>query len=555
MYLPKKLIFFICLSISFINFSYAQTQPDSGTIIQENAPVLEPTKPSDLNIEILKDNRILEKSGTQVLIKDIIFEGNKVITNEEIKKYLGNFSGKKFYFSELLNFTNLISNLYKEKGFSFSRAYLPPQSIKDGFLIIKITEGEYGEINSIGDQSIAPQAKNFLSKLKPGNPIYGPSLEKDLLILDDQPGIKITPLIRPGNIVGTGDLDVRVDKEKKNYGINFNFDTFGNRYTGKERKRISGYYNSPLIFGDQILFSILHTDEDMLFGFLNYNFPILYSGLRGRLGLSHTYYELGKEYENLESNGKADTISFGLQYPLIRSQKSNLKFDIEYNLKSLYDEQGTAGTYDHKNSSTLPLSLIFDIRDQIGLGAVTYGSLAWTPGILDLGGGSDKSNDINAKTDGNFNKINFDLARIQQLSEKISLFGRVSTQLTFDNLDSSESFGLGGVNGVRAFPSGESFGDEGSLAQIELRYSTMLYKKFKFDPFVFFDVGTIKTNHNNYTTDANTRDLSGGGFGIRSTYLNISLDANVAWRTSGGPPESDSKNDMPTVWINFSYQM
>ena len=86
MFLQKKLIFFICLSISFINFSYAQAQPDSGTIIKENVPVLEPTKPSDLNIEILRDNRILEKSGTQVLIKDIIFEGNKVITNEEIKK-------------------------------------------------------------------------------------------------------------------------------------------------------------------------------------------------------------------------------------------------------------------------------------------------------------------------------------------------------------------------------------------------------------------------------------------------------------------------------------
>lgn len=555
MHLKEKLICFICLSLSLINFSYAQTQPDSGTVLQENIPSIEPTKPSDLNIEILKDNRILENSGAQVLIQDIIFEGNKVLTNEEIKKYLGNFSGKRLYFSELLNLTNLVSNLYKEKGYSFARAYLPPQSIKDGFLTIKITEGEYGEINSIGDEKISPQAKKFLSKIRPGTVIYGPSLEKKLLILDDQPGIQITPLIRPGEAVGTGDLDVRVNQEKKKYGINFNFDTFGNRYTGKERKRISGYYNSPLIFGDQILFNVLHSDEDMLFGFLNYNFPILYSGLRGRLGLSHTYYELGKEYENLKSNGTADTITFGLQYPLIRSQKSNLKFDLEYNYKSLYDEQGTAGTYDHKNSRTLPLSLIFDIRDQLGLGAVTYGSLVWTPGDLDLGEGTDKTDDANAKTDGNFNKINFDLARIQQLTQQFSLFGRVSTQLAFDNLDSSESFGLGGVNGVRAFPTGESFGDEGTLAQLELRYSKILYKKIKLDPFIFFDAGTIKTNHDNYTTDANSRNLSGGGFGLRSTYENISLDANIAWRTGGGPPESDSKNDMPIIWINFGYQM
>lgn len=554
MKLKLSLFLYICLSVTISSFSHSQTQPNAGSIIQENKLGTQPTKPSDLSLEILKDNRVLEKTGTQVLIKEIEFEGNDVISSEELKKFLNNYSGQKYYFSELLNLTNLVSNYYKERGYSFARAYLPPQSIKNGVLKIIITEGKYGKINAIGDESITFQAKKFLSNLKSGTSIYGPDLEKNLLILDDQPGIRITPLIRPGEIIGSGDLDVRLSKEDQQYGLNLNYDTFGNRYTGKERKRISGFYNNPFLFGDQILFNLLNTDQDMLFGYLNYNFPVLYKGLRGRLGLAHTYYELGEEYENLKANGTADTITLGLQYPFIRSQKSNLKFDLEYNFKSLYDEQGSAGTYDHKNSSTLPLSLIFDVRDQLGLGAISYGSLIWTPGILDLGGGADKSNDSNAKTDGEFSKVNFDLARVQQLTNQISLFGRFSTQFAFNNLDSSESFGLGGVNGVRAFPTGESFGDEGTLTQIELRYSKTLDNKFKLDPFIFFDAGTIKTNHDNYTTDANSRNLSGTGFGVRSAYQNMSLDANIAWRVSGGPPESDSKNDIPIFWINFGYQ-
>ena len=42
-------------------------------------------------------------------------------------------------------------------------------------------------------------------------------------------------------------------------------------------------------------------------------------------------------------------------------------------------------------------------------------------------------------------------------------------QLAFDNLDSSEKMELGGAYGVRAYPEGEAFGDEGYIATAEAR--------------------------------------------------------------------------------------
>ena len=42
-------------------------------------------------------------------------------------------------------------------------------------------------------------------------------------------------------------------------------------------------------------------------------------------------------------------------------------------------------------------------------------------------------------------------------------------QLAFDNLDSSEKMELGGAYGVRAYPEGEAYGDQGYVATLEAR--------------------------------------------------------------------------------------
>ena len=51
----------------------------------------------------------------------------------------------------------------------------------------------------------------------------------------------------------------------------------------------------------------------------------------------------------------------------------------------------------------------------------------------------------------------------------MSLYGGISGQLASGNLDASEKMVLGGMDGVRAYPQGEGFGDEGLLATVEAR--------------------------------------------------------------------------------------
>src|SRR5690606_37811329 len=139
----------------------------------------------------------------------------------------------------------------------------------------------------------------------------------------------------------------------------------GNRYTGRIRGLADIYANSPFLFGDQIRNSTIYTEEDMWFGSAGYSLPVGFSGLRANLGYSHTYYQLGETFSDLDAHGTADVASAGMSYPLLRSQKSNLLLDATYQHKWLTDEQDTAGDKDKKNSDAVPVTLAFDRRDSL----------------------------------------------------------------------------------------------------------------------------------------------------------------------------------------------
>jgi len=273
--------------------------------------------------------------------------------------------------------------------------------------------------------------------------------------------------------------------------------------------------------------------------------------VRGNVSYSHTYYELGGSFANSMQSGTADVTSVGLSYPTLRSQSANVTLSGSWQDKLLHDKNGLAGTEAKKSSTTVPLTLSFDVRDGMGSGGITYGSLAWTLGQLQLDSAL-MLGDLQAKTEGSFNKVNLDLARVQAINNSVTLFGRLSVQSASKNLDSSEDFGLGGANGVRAYPSGEGFGDEGWLAQLELRYVAGPYA-----PYVFYDAGSIKTNAKPWQTVANERTLAGAGIGLRYQRTSWNLDVVLAWRTEGGKPESDMQDQRergPQAWLSVGYK-
>jgi hemolysin activation/secretion protein len=527
----------------------AQTAPDAGRVLQEFVIPPEPIAPSvEIKMDDLTPASEGEPGGVQVEVKEIRFQGMTKINEVELKAVLADAIGASYDMAGLRRLANRITIYYREQSFPFARAYLPPQRMQDGVLQIEILEGRYGKVSVVGEESMIERSEQFLSDLKLGEAIEAAPLERATLILADLPGVELSPTMKPGEEVGAGDLEVMVGYGPRIEG-KVGADNHGNRYTGQARALGAININSPFMLGDQLKASALYTEENMWFGQMGYALPLGTSGLRGEISYAHTDYQLGKEFESIDATGTADITSVGVSYPLIRSRSKNLLLSANYQHKKLEDKFGSVDVKNNKSSDSLPISLQFDARDQLGGGGITYGVFTWTTGQMSLDSENLRLQDrLTAKSHGNFRKYNIDIARLQRLSQSFTLFGRISGQYTDDNLDSSETMSLGGANGVRAYPQGEGNGDRGVLGQFELRYGLEWGS-----PYIFYDAGAVKVNVDPWATGENHRSIAGAGLGLRINYKQFAIDSAVAWITEGKEPESDSKDETPRFWLKAEY--
>ena len=113
------------------------------------------------------------------------------------------------------------------------------------------------------------------------------------------------------------------------------------------------------------------------------------------------------------------------------------------------------------------------------------------------------------------------------------------------NLDSSEKMSLGGVSGVRAYPSGEASGDEGYKFSFEVQYD-LSRPDMDFDLIgtLFYDYGKIrqyKDSSNITLTTPNEYNLSGWGVSF-DLIANERVKLNLGWAQAIGDNDGQSSS-------------
>lgn len=539
------------LALAFSQSATAQVPPDAGQLLQElrTAPLV-PAPSPDFRVDPQAPTETAP-GGAQVVVQRIELSGHSVFDEATLQDVLGEVAGQSFDLAGLRGLANRLTSFYHSSGYPFARAFLPAQTASDGVIRIEIVEGRYGEIRTQGDETYAARASSFVASLRPGEVIENRRLERTTLILDDQPGISISPVMRPGEALGTGDLDIRVTRER-GIGAEVGLDNHGNRFTGSHRVRANLQADSPFLFGDQLSVRSLYTEEAMWLGSVTYSLPVGHSGLRGSVSYAHTEYELARDFKG-QGEGDAKVATVGLSYPLVRSQQTNLTLSATYQHKNLYNQRSpdSSALDDDYSSQSVPVALQFDRRDSLGGGGITFGSATMTLGKLNLSRDMRELDisGLNEDRHGSFTKLNLDLVRLQALPGSFTLYGRFAGQWAADNLDSSEGLSLGGANGVRAYPSGEGSGDVGWLAQLELRYAIG-----SATPYVFYDAGHTRRNAKPTEVSGNEKtEIAGGGIGVRYQNQRWLLDAAAAWRGQD-EPTADPKDPRPRFWVSATYR-
>jgi hemolysin activation/secretion protein len=540
-----------CLLFGLKTVALAQVAPPNAGDVFRTAKERAPVPPSEANGATLPQPKegspVVPKGGLSVEVKSVRFEGNTVYSSSQLVGLLKERLGHRLDMADMKSLARRISDHYRENGYPFARALIPVQEFHDGVLLVTVLEGRYDKVKATGDAYVVNGVQPFLEGLRPGDLMRSDALERTMLIVDDIPGVAVRPSIRPGSKVGTSELETEVLMENATGG-DYGFDNAGSRYTGYGRGHVSWYRNSLLTFGDRLSAMAMATDLGMLLGSVDYEAPWGGRGLRWQVGYAHTTYELGKEYAVLGASGLAKVWTSKLSYPLFRSQVTNLSVSAGIQHKDLQDDFIAASTRELKSTLSLPVALRFDHRDSLFSGAVSYGMVSFTLGKLSMDDALVAVDDATARKAGAYLKFNVDLARIQSLGSSFVLYSRISAQWADKNLDSSERLGIGGAEGVRAYPLGEGAGDAGWLGQVELRYELQEYA-----PYLFFDAGSNLINVHPWDVSSDQRrTISGAGFGLRFEHDRWSANLAMAYRVDGGAPNQDVGPDHYRVYLAVS---
>lgn len=546
---PRRLLTWTaCACLLLLRTPGVAAQPDAGQILQEQQRAVPQSPGAAGTVDIQSTPREgTPAGGATVTIRRLVIDGVTQISSDELVRMLALPDPATLDLAGLRGLAERISDHYRARGFPFARAYLPAQSLSEGVLRINVLEGRYGQVQASGDAS--EQAQAFLRRLQPGQVIESQTLERVLLTLDDLPGFTTAPIIRPGQALGTGDLDVRMVREPGAQG-QVGLDNHGNRYTGAHRARFDVEMGSPFLIGDQLQLRGLVSDENLSLGSVQYGVPLGVEGTRAAATLSRTTYDLGKEFAALGSTGTARTLGLTVSHPLVRSQRRNLSLGLGAQRKKLLDQQGITSTGTSKVSQAMVLTSQFDLRDRWMGGGLSYGVASWTVGRLKLDDVARVADAQGPRTEGRFGRLNLDIVRLQSLPAGWVLQVRASAQWTRGNLDSSEGFSIGGPDGVRAYPTGEGQGDSGWLSQIELRLPVE-----PFAPFLFHDAGRVRVNQVPWDDATNTRALAGAGVGLRSQGQEWTAQTALAWRSLGGAAQSEPSRHGPRAWVSLSRRL
>jgi hemolysin activation/secretion protein len=502
-----------------------------------------------------------------VQVKNFLFNGNKLLSDQELQTVVAKFKGKTLTFDELQNVIADIQEYYSSKN-RIGKALLPEQEIKDGIVSIKIVEGVLGEVvveqTSPNPRMSVETIKKYFKGEKDSAYIDTKDLQRKIFILNDLAGISAVGTYEQGKKEGESNFKVAVEDTPFFKG-EVAAANYGSKSTGSNQALANVSFNNITGIGDLFTVNgIKSSGSDYVQG--SYAIPIMYEGLKLALNTSKLNYKTLSSFSSTnQSEGDAKTYGANFTYPVYRTDKLSMNARVGFENKDYLNTNSiTAATISNYKIDNLIAGLSGYLysadRSSISYNAnLTFGKLK----IKDSA--QESTDSTTARTNGSFEKLAFNISRNQFLPELFNTNWLVSVdgQTANKNLNSSEQISLGGPYAVRAYPTGQGSGSQGVIIKTELQYP--YNKEFSFGPFL--DVGFVKQYINTYadwqgqTRAKNDYSLAATGISAKYKYNEFNVDGALAYRIGDNPLRNSTgeqlnvDNDYKRIqaWLRMSY--
>jgi hemolysin activation/secretion protein len=558
------------LLVAVANIAVAET--NSSSILQQQQQLGMPQA-----LQLLPDlspepmTALPEAVGDSVTVTAIRFTGQQnQVSLFELDNLVAEAKGQDLDFAGLQTLRDRVTDYFKAQGWILTRAYLPKQDVTEGVITIAIVPGIVSPSNPVVvnklSEEFARQQTQLIedmatARVAPGKPLKESQLSTSMLLINDLPGVTATSRLQAGQEQGSTEVVIDLEESKVITGMTW-LDNYGSQSTGEYQGNLNLQWNNPTGSGDQTTLLVM-ANEGSNTTQLSYSGPQGINGDRLQASFSNMDYKVISG-AGLASNvkGYANTVKFNWRSPQQRSQLTNryVTVDLEH-LQSKDWAQGQLLTQKEKN--TARLTYAGSHIDSQGGGMNTW-SFGATNGNLSLP--VDTNNDQYG-VKGSYNKLTYNLTRLQKLANNLNLFASINGQITGQNLDGSEKIALGGPSAVRAYPGGEGSGDKGFVSSLELRYDMPTATSLgHLQAQAFYDYGRTQLHYDmmgiplTTATQENQYSIKGYGLGITLSKQG-SYQVKAIWaQKHGDNPGRDSNgndadgfNNKQRFWVQANF--
>ena len=422
-----------------------------------------------------------------IKVKEIVVSGNSLFQTE-IEDLTKAFAGKSTNIAQLYELRSAISQLYTERGYVNSGAYLPPQKLRNGIVKIEVLEGGIETVEVTGNKHLKDEY--IASRLTSiSTPIQTEELLEQLQLLRLDPLIEnVSAELSAGLSPGMSRLDIKVE-EADRFILSSSLNNHNSPSIGSNSRNLGIAHNNLFGFGDRASVNYTNTEGSNGLDF-GYGFPI--NAKNGRISLAYGFNSndiVEAPFTPLDIETKSDYYELSLRQPIVAKPSQEVALGLSFSRQ--HSESSLLG-------ESFPLSLGADESGNTNISALRFfqeftkrndNSVVALRSQFSLGVDLFDATINDDAPDGQFLAWRGQSQWARQLDDDFMFLLRGDIQFA-NNLLPLEQFRLGGANSVRGYRRDVSLSDSGLFTTAELRVPFARIQKldgvFQLVPFVDF---------------------------------------------------------------------
>ena len=533
------------------------TQPPSERQLQEpSIPTLPP--PEDLlepngtpTIPEINPSRELPQ---KITIDKFVIKGSTVFSQEDFDEITKPYTNRLITFAELLQLRSQLTQLYLDKGYITSGAFIPTQKFEDGTVEIEIIEGELEDIKVSGNRRL--NSGYIRSRISRGarKPLNREKLLESLQLLQLNPLIdKLSAELSAGTRPGESLLELEI-KETKTFNTQLSLDNGRAPAVGSFRRQIQVSEANLFGWGDSISGGYSNTDGSNAFDF-NYTLPV--NPRNGTLSFSYGTSDsdvIESPFNVLDIQSTSRYYELSLRQPIIETPNQEFALGITASRR-----ESKASLFD--GEIPFPNSPGADEEGRTRISAVRFFQ-EWTNrsssqvfalrSLFSIGLDALDSTINNESPDSRFYAWRGQAQWVRLLAPDTLFLLRGDVQFADRPLVPLEQIGIGGQESVRGYRQDALLTDNAIFASAEVRLPIARFagenNLLQVAPFIDFGTAWNRGGRDESNSESETETLLSLGLGLR-----LQLQNRLTARFDWGIPLITVEGDNDTLQENGLY--